>query len=168
MLTKNDFSPTDWTTLRDTQFLVGFATLLAGASGLATVNELDRHLRGIMENQASPIPFIRDLTSRAEIEAAQASLKRLLGGAQTKPTSDNMRQLALDQTRASLSLVGTKASAEETDAYRQMTYRIAKRVANAAREKGVLGFGGTQVSEGERNFLDELRSTLQLERVRSA
>ena len=36
MLTKNDFPAPDWTTLRDTQYLVGFATLLAsmGLMGL--------------------------------------------------------------------------------------------------------------------------------------
>lgn len=34
---------------------------------------------------------------------------------------------------------------------------------DAAREGGLLGFGGTRVSENEQSFLDALRNTLQLE-----
>jgi hypothetical protein len=37
MLTKNDFSASDWNTLRDTPYLVGLATLLAEPSGLGTI-----------------------------------------------------------------------------------------------------------------------------------
>src|SRR5262249_20863190 len=40
MATKTDFAASDWNTLRDTPYLVGFATLLAGSSGLGTVKEL--------------------------------------------------------------------------------------------------------------------------------
>jgi hypothetical protein len=59
-------------------------------------------------------------------------------------------------------------SREETEAFRRMLYGIAEKVANAAREGGFLGFGGKQVCEGEQAFLDELRSTLQLEQVKKA
>ena len=168
MVTKNDFSPAEWSTLRNTPFLVGFATVMAGSSGLGTVKELFALSQGIMENQASDIPLIRDLTSISEMEAAQASLKQSLGGVKAKPTGDELRRRALEQVRSSIACLETHASKEETDAYRRMLYGIAEKVANAAREGGFLGFGGTQVSEGERSFLNELRSTLQLEQVKRA
>jgi hypothetical protein len=169
MVTKNDFNTTDWNTLRNTQFLVGFATVMAGASGLGTVKELFALSQGIIKNQASDIPLIRDLTSTSEMEAAQTSLKQSLGGVQAKPTGDQLRQQALEQTRAAMScLLRSNAGKEETDAYRRMLYGIAENVANAAREGGFLGFGGTQVSAGESSFLAELRDTLQLEQVSRA
>jgi len=168
MVTKNDFTPADWKTLRDTQYLVGFATLLAGSSGLATVKEMIALSLGIIENQGSSIPLIRDLTSREEMEQAQASLKQSLGGAESTPTSERMRVRALEQTRLSLSLVGAKGSSEELDAFRRLLYGIAEKVANAAREGGFLGFGGKQISDDERSFLDDLRNNLQLERVKRA
>jgi hypothetical protein len=168
MLTKNDFAAADWATLRDTPYLTGFAMLLAGSSGLGTIKETIALAQGIMENQASEIPLIRDLTSKAEMEAAQGSLRGVIGGAQGKPASESLRQRALDQIRASITLLGGKASAEETDAYRRMIYGVAEKVANAAREGGILGFGGVQVSAGEQALLDELRTTLQLERVKKA
>src|SRR5215471_2763543 len=62
MATKNDFSSTDWNTLRETPSLVGFAMLQAGSSGLGTVKELFAFSQAIMENQASDVPLIRDLT----------------------------------------------------------------------------------------------------------
>ena len=168
MLTKNDFSAPDWKTLRDTQYLVGFAMVMAGSSGLGTIKELAALSHQIIQNQASGVPLIRDLTATSEMQATQASLKQSFGGHEAKPSSDSMRRLALDGARSSLAILAGKASKEETDAYRELLYRIADKVAHAAREGGFLGFGGTLVSEGERSFLNELRSTLQLEEVKTA
>lgn len=167
MVTKNDFSPADWTTLRDTQYLVGFATLLAGSSGIGTIKELAALSRGIIENQASDVPLIRDLTGMTEMQAAQNSLKQSLSQQQNKPNPDAIRRLALERALATTTILA-KASKEEKDAYNKLLYKIAEKVANAAREGGILGFGGTQVSEGERSFLNDLRSTLQLEEVKHA
>ena len=168
MVTKNDFSHEDWSTLRETPGLVGFATLQAGSSGLGTVKELFAFSQAIMENQASDIPLIRDLTAIGEMQAAQASMKRSLGGEQGKPSPESLRQRTLEQVRSSITILERTASKEETDSYRRMIYGIAERVANAAREGGFLSFGGGQVSEGERLFLDDLRSALQLEQVKRA
>jgi hypothetical protein len=168
MLTKNDFPASDWNTLRDTQYLVGFATLMAGSSGLGTIKELVALSQEIIHNETSGVPLIRDLTARGEMQAAQASLKQSFGEPPAKPTSDSMRRLALDGARSSLGILETKGSKEETDAYRRLLYGIADKVAHAAREGGFLGFGGTVVSEGERSFLNDLRSTLQLEDVKTA
>jgi hypothetical protein len=168
MLTKNDFSGTDWNTLRDTQYLVGLATAMAGASGLGTLKEFAALTQAIIEKQSSTIPFIRDLTSTAEMRTAQTSLKDLLANQQGAPPAERTRRLALDQTRSAVDILAAKGSKEEKDAYARLLYGIAEKVANAAREGGFLGFGGTQVSEGERSFLNELRGVLQLEEVRTA
>jgi len=168
MLTKNDFAASDWNTLRDTQYLVGFATVMAGQSGLGTIKELIALPQGIIQNQSSNVPLIRELTATAEMQAAQTSLKESFGEQQTKPSSDIVRRRALDGARSSLAILGPKGSKEEIDAYSRLLYGIADKVAHAAREGGFLGFGGTLVSEGERSFLNDLRSTLQLEEVKTA
>jgi hypothetical protein len=168
MVTKNDFTPADWNTLRNTQFLVGFATAMAGSSGLGTVKELFALSQGIIANQSSGIPLIRDLTSTSEMQAAQASLRESLGGVQAKPTPEDLRRRALEQAQSAVACLEKQAGKEETDAYRRMLYGIAEKVANAAREGGFLGVGGTLVSKEERAFLDQLRNTLQLEQVKGA
>jgi hypothetical protein len=168
MLTKNDFSAADWNTLRDSQYLVGLATLMAESSGLGTIKESIALAQGIIENQASSVPLIRDLTSRAEMEAAQGGLRQRFGGPEAKPTKDSLQRLALEQVRTSVSLINDKASADESDAYRKLIYGVAEKVANAASEGGILGFGGKRVSSGEQSFLDELRNALQLECAKKA
>ena len=168
MLTKNDFSVTDWVTLRDSPYLVGLATLMAGSSGLGTIKESIAIAQGVMENQTSAFAFIRDSTGRAEMEAAHASLRTMFSGSEDKRSKETVQRVALEQVRKSLSLLSGTASTEETDAWRKMLYGIAEKVANAAREGGFLGFGGTLVSEGEQSFLNQLRDTLQLEQAKKA
>jgi hypothetical protein len=168
MLTKNDFAASDWNTIRDTPYLVGLATLLAEPSGLGTIKELIALTMGILENQASEIPLIRDLTSRAEIEAAQDSLKGRFTGSQGEISKNDMRDLALEHARSSIAMLSGKADSEEIDAYRKLLYRIAEKVANASREGGFLGFGGKAVSAAEQGFLDDLQNTIQFEREKKA
>jgi hypothetical protein len=139
-----------------------------GSSGLGTIKESIALAQGIIENQASQFPFIRDLTSKTEVEAAQGGLRQRFGQHDGKPTKDSLQRLALEQVRASVSILNGKASAEESDAYRHLIHGVAEKVANAASEGGILGFGGTRVSSDEQSFLDELRTTLQLEFVKKA
>lgn len=163
MLTKNDFAVADWNTLRDTPHLVGFATLLSGASGIGTVKESIAIAQGIIEGQSSNIPLIRDLSNRAEIQAAQESLRSALGSLETTGPKEQVKSLALERVGAATALLDTAGgSQEETTAYRQWIYGLAENVAKAAKEGGFLGIGGTLVSEGEQAFLAELRTALQL------
>jgi hypothetical protein len=147
---------------------VGLATLMAEPSGLGTIKEAVAISLGIYENQSSDIPLIRDLTSRVEMQAAQGSLREQFTTTRERPSKDAIRRLALDQARASIAILSGKASNEEVDAYRKLLYGVADKVANSSREGGVLGFGGKPVSEAEQSFLDELQSTIQLERVKRA
>jgi hypothetical protein len=168
MLTKNDFAASDWNTLRDTPYLVGLATLLAEPSGLGTIKESIAITMGIWENQASEIPLIRDLTSRAEMQAAQDSLKSRLTGSKGEPSKNVMRDLALEHARSSIALLSGKADSQEIDAYRKLLYGVAEKVANASKEGGILGFGGKAVSAAEQSFLDDLQNTIQFERAKKA
>jgi hypothetical protein len=168
MLTKNDFSAADWKILRDTQYLVGLATLMADSSGFGTIKESVALAQGVLANQSSNLPLIRDLTSKTEMQSAQGGLKQRLEDPEARPTKEGIRRIALDETEAAMSILKDKGSPEELDAYRKLIYGVAEKVANAASEGGFLGFGGTRVSSGEQSFLDALRSTLQLERVKGA
>jgi hypothetical protein len=163
MLTKNDFSAADWNTLRDVPHLVGFATLLAGSSGLGTVKESMAIAQGLIEGQSSNVALIRDLTNSAEMQNAQSSLRDTLGGLDAKISKDRLRSLALERVAGAVSILEAKASPEEGIAFRRWLYGVAEKVAKAAKEGGFLGFGGTQVSEDEQAFLTELRTALGLQ-----
>jgi hypothetical protein len=163
MLTKNDFSPADWSAVRDVPHLVGLATLLAGSSGLGTVKESVAIAHGLVEGQSSDLALIRDLTNRAEMQSAQASLRETLGGLEATVSKDRVKSLALERVTNALSVLNKTGHAEEVLEFRRWLYGIAEKVARAAKEGGFLGFGGTLVSEDEQAFLNELRTTLQLQ-----
>jgi len=168
MLTKNSFAAEEWTTLRDTPYLVGLATLLAEPSGLGTIKESIAIAMSLRENQASEVPLIRDLTNVAETQATQNSLRGRFAGSQTPLSKNVVRDLALEHARNSIAILSDKAEPEEIDAYRKLLYGLAEKVANASREGGVLGFGGKAVSAAEQSFLDELQSTIGFERAKRA
>jgi len=168
MLTKNDFAASDWNTLRDTIYLVGLATMLAEPSGLGTVKESLAMTMGIWKDQTSEIPLIRDLTGRAEVQAAQDSLKGRFTGSPKDFSKEIVRDLALEHARSSVALLSGKGSPGEIDAYRTLLYELAEKVANASREGGFLGFGGKAVSDAEQRFLDDLQNAIQYEKVSKA
>jgi hypothetical protein len=66
----------------------------------------------------------------------------------------------LDEVRAATDIVSSKATAEETAAFKQWLVATAQGAADAAKEGGFMGFGATQVSEGEQNMLEKLRTTI--------
>ena len=57
-------------------------------------------------------------------------------------------------------LVAAKAAPEETSAFGQWLVATAQAAADAAKEGGFLGFGATQISEGEKDMIDKVRSAV--------
>jgi hypothetical protein len=58
-------------------------------------------------------------------------------------------------------LVQEKATPDEAQQYRSFILRVADVVAHAAKEGGVLGIGGKEVSDNEQAALDGLARTLE-------
>jgi hypothetical protein len=65
----------------------------------------------------------------------------------------------LQACRDLVTLLVQKAPSD-ADAYKQWIYQIAKRSAEAAKEGGVLGFGGEKVSSAEVTALSEVAAAL--------
>ena len=78
-----------------------------------------------------------------------------------KPTQgSDPRQQMLEELNAVSAIVSSKATAEETAAFKRWLLTTAQSAADAAKEGGFLGFGAVQVSEGEQSMLEQLRVTL--------
>ena len=158
MLTKNDFTTEEWAALRETPHLVGVATMLAGASGLGTLKESIAAAKLVMEGQSSNVPLIRDLSNREDMKAAQDAILKAVGSGEG--SVDKVQTLALDRVRQTMALLKSKGASEEIEGLRAWLVSLGEGVANAAREGGFLGFGGEQVSEGEKAFLANLNAAL--------
>jgi hypothetical protein len=66
----------------------------------------------------------------------------------------------LDELREVNRLVSEKATTEDAAAMRDLLMDAAQEAANAAKEGGFMGFRAEQVSQGEKDMLAQLRSTL--------
>jgi hypothetical protein len=72
------------------------------------------------------------------------------------------RASSLDLAAQSLAIMQERATLEEMVEFKHWLFAIADQVTIATRSGGFLGFGGQQVGEGEREYLEELRQVLEL------
>ena len=61
---------------------------------------------------------------------------------------------------AAAAILAAKAAASEAEEYRQWSFSIAEKVANAATEGGFLGFGGERITPAEKSLIDDIRRAL--------
>jgi hypothetical protein len=78
-----------------------------------------------------------------------------------KPTKESdPRQQILEELRTVTEIVSSKATAEETAAFKQWLMTSSQAAADAAKEGGFMGFGAEQVSQGEKDMLSQVRATI--------
>ncbi len=75
-------------------------------------------------------------------------------------SSEDLRAQLLEDSRAVASILEEKATADEANEYKEWAMGIAENVANAAKEGGFLGIGGTRVSDGEIEAFAEIAHAL--------
>ena len=63
----------------------------------------------------------------------------------------------LDNAGKAVALVKEKRGEKEANEYQTWCINVAKQVAEAASEGGFMGFGGEQVSDGEKALMAELK-----------
>jgi hypothetical protein len=155
--------------LATTPILIGSAMAFAESSGLGTVKELfasaKTYIGGLKAYPDNEIiqGVLPNLEDREQAKAqAKAVRERAIARLKEKgiDSPEKIRALLLDDSRSVASLLTEKASAEEAAQYREWALAVAENVAKAAHEGGFLGFGGTQVSEGERKLFGELADAL--------
>lgn len=121
---------------------------------------------------SGPVGLTKEFTAAADsvAEATKtASATSLIGTVFASGLAqDQLLQLAKDrpETRAlldglheSIAIVARK-SPTDAEAYREIVLNAARRAAEATKEGGFLGVGGTKVSEAEHKALEDIRSAL--------
>jgi hypothetical protein len=165
MSTKADYSADEWKALLTAPFMAGLAVAAASPSGpIGVLREMFAVGKILTETKSQAHPsdgphsellqaLVTDLASadgRAQIDAA---VLRGLGSEQAKTH-------ALDACRALAPIVDRKASRDEAEGVKRWLVMIAQRVAEAAKEGGLLGVGGTRVSHAEVAAIRDVASAL--------
>jgi hypothetical protein len=153
MTTKSDFTDEEWIRVRRAPFVAGLAISMADPGGPI---ELGKESLGTVKSATNP-PTREQLLSEVALDIQSMTQQRQNPLSDFKPQAPEQ---ILDEVRAATDIVSSKATPEEAAAYKRWLLASAQAAADAAKEGGFMGFGATQVSEGEQNMLEKLRTTI--------
>jgi hypothetical protein len=157
--TKNDFPEEEWTRIVRAPFVAGLAIALADPGGPIEAAKESMAMIKSATNPSSREQLIAEVALDIQAEA-QHKRNPLKGYRPTSPGTAPSGDQVLVELRAVQAIVAARATPEETAAFGQWMVDSAQAAANAAKEGGFMGFGATQVSEGEQHMLDQVREAV--------
>jgi hypothetical protein len=148
MTTKSEFNADEWDRVAQAPALAALMVMLASRGGAIresiALGKAYNEARGDGGSE-----LVRELVS---------SPPRLDPGSMGQP--EQLRTQLPKRIDDAVQVVEQKATPEEAGDYRDFILRVADVVAHAAKEGGVLGIGGKDVSDEEQAILDELAAKL--------
>jgi hypothetical protein len=159
MATKADFTVDEWTQIQRAPFMAGLAVVAASPSGpFGVVKELFAvgRMLGAVKTEGTSNDLIKALVGDIEAGAKDLSAPAELKG----KTPEQVKSYAIESLRQVAALIDKKTKPDEAQGFKQWLVSVAQKVAEAAKEGGFLGFGGTQVSEQEAATIKELSTAL--------
>ncbi len=154
LTTKAEFDAQQWQTITEGPALAGLIVVSAQRGGT------------IRESVAMAKVY-------AEAKKTHAG-QDLLGEIAEKPphlatkefsSLEDLRTVGMERIRNAVTILEPKATPEEVESYKQFCLTVGERAAEADKSGGFLGVGGERVTDSESAALDELASTLGVERA---
>ncbi len=160
MSVKDNFTPEEWKSLLKAPMLVSYAVAGAAPSGE----------KGIMQEMSAVADAIIDGGQGAAkdslvgevVASIVANAEDEAQGQTEKISVDEVKNKAMEHCRMIAGLLQQKASAEDSAEYKKWLLRVAHKVAQAAKEGGIFGFGGTQVSGSEVAIMNEIGEAINV------
>ncbi|MGB8510314.1 MAG: hypothetical protein WCD76_18195 [Pyrinomonadaceae bacterium] len=154
MSVKDKFTPDEWKSLLKAPMLAAYAVAGAAPSKQDDfVREMGAVAEGVIEGEQRAAQDSLLGSVIADIYANAEDDKR---GQTEKLSVNEIRGRALDICRAVAAMLQGKVSAEEAYEYKRWILVVAEKVATAAKEGGVFGFGGEQISGSEIATINEI------------
>jgi hypothetical protein len=161
--TKKDYTTEEWNQLLESPLQAGYYVIYADPSITGVFKEMKALYKAILE-QTVP-DGAKDL-----VGSLVADIKKKSENKEEMPSSDDMSKgdpkevmaRMLEFVKGVVVLVDAKATSEEAVRFKEWLYAVAKAVSEAAKEGGFMGIGGEQVSDNEKDALENLKSTLHL------
>jgi hypothetical protein len=155
MSTKADFSVDEWDLLRSSPLMASIIVVAASPSGpIGLVQESTAAGRIILEAATTAqTPLLKTL---AEDLGARMSIPKPPAGA----TPPQVQEAAAEILRRTSDLLAKKATPEEATEYKKWLAKVAQATAEASKEGGFLGVGGTLVSDQEKAALAAVNTAL--------
>jgi len=167
---KDDFSEDEWFLLSSTPAMIGAAMSGAAPSGvIGTLKEMTASMRASVQG-LSDYPDSELIAALLEKAANWDEAKDKMSDYREKAKSrlssaeitsrDELQAHVLGECAAAAKLVDAKCSADEAKHYKEWSVKIANKVATAAKEGGILGFGGERLSAEEAELIGKIETAL--------
>jgi hypothetical protein len=154
--TKVDYADDEWATLVRSPLVAGMAISIADPGGPI---EMSKELLATLRAASAPVTDAELVVAVAqELTALTQQRQNPIGD--FKPKGALAGEQILEELRRVNEILSAKASPEEAAAFRAWLLDAAQHAADAAKEGGFFGFGAEQVSAGEKDMLERLRSAL--------
>jgi len=155
MSKRSDYTPEEWKTISAAPLLAGLLVSVSDMSGpIGIAKEAMAVVKGIAESAAS--------TSNELIKAMAEEIKAR-GERPAMPDlpadREGVRTAFIESCRRAAAVVARKSPAE-ADEYQRWLVSLARKAAEASKEGGFLGIGGTVVSEAESSAVNRLAAAL--------
>jgi hypothetical protein len=150
MTRKADFNAEEWSTVVEGPLYAGMRVVSADRGG--TLRESLALGRVYQEARAGG--------GESELLDELVKSPPAIDPNRVREAGGNVAAVASERLREALAILATKATPEEADAYKAFVMTVAQAVASAHKEGGFLGVGGEQISDAEKQALDELSTTL--------
>jgi len=153
MTTKSEFNAEEWDRVAQAPAFAALMVMLAERGGAIRESiALGKAYAEARRDGGSEL--FKDLVSAApQINPAEMGER------------DQLQSQLPERISGAIAVVEQKATPEEAQEYREFILHVADVVAHAAKEGGVLGVGGKDVTEQEQAVLDDLRGQLTATRA---
>jgi len=154
---KPDFTPEEWKKIVAAAPMVGLAVTCASPNGPW----------GVMKEMLSMGMAMAEMLQKGSSNPLIADLAVDLKARETKPEPpqnlkdpEQCKDAALQHVRAVNGILDSKVKGPEGDEFKRWLVTVAHRVAEAANEGGLFGFGGERVSEAEKSVVRQIAFAL--------
>ena len=160
MSVKDKFTPEEWRALLRAPMLAGYAVAGSAPSRQDDfIREMAAVADGIVEGEQTAS---KDSLLGAVVADIIANATDEQRGQTERLTNEDVRARALDVCRAAADALDAKAQPEEAYQYKRWVLVVAERVAGAAKEGGLFGFGGQQVSGAEVATINDIGEAIRI------
>jgi hypothetical protein len=161
MTTRTDYTDEEWKNIKAGPLLAGaYVSTVVKSGPIDTAKEALAISQSLAElvKKGSANQLIATLIEEVKPKEGEAVQTRE-GIAINVKTPEELHKATID-TLQQASAALTKATPEETAEYKQFVMTVAQRVAEAGKEGGFLGMGGTRVSAAETRAIQEIDAAL--------
>src|ERR1043166_3642196 len=157
MASKSEFSAEEWKKIVAAAPMVGLAVTCASPNGPW----------GVMKEMLSMGMAMAEMLQKGSSNPLIADLAADLKARQIKPEPpqnlqdpEQCKDAALQHVRAVNEILDSRFKGPEADEFKRWLVTVAHRVAEAANEGGLFGFGGERVSEAEKSAIRQIAFAL--------